>query len=114
MRLETKKYLYDIKQATERLSQFSSGKTFDDYERDVLLRSAVERQFEIIGEALNQLSKLDPECMSEISEYRRVIAFRNILIHGYAEIDNRLVWGLLESKLPTLRNEVEALLSEDD
>jgi uncharacterized protein with HEPN domain len=75
------------------------------------LRSAVERQFEIIGEALNQLSKIDPDTATAISEHRRIIAFRNILIHGYAEIDHRLVWGILEGKLPGLRKQVEALLA---
>ena len=59
MRLESKKYLFDITQAAKLLSQFSSGKTFADYIADPLLRSAVERQFEVIGEALAQLVKVD-------------------------------------------------------
>lgn len=111
MRLEVRKYLYDIQQAAELLTQFSRGKTFDDYTKDAMLRSAVERQFEIIGEALSHLSKTDSDCAERISEYRRVIAFRNILIHGYAELDNRLVWGVLEAKLPVLYREVTDLLS---
>ena len=82
MRLEVKKYLYDIQQAAKLLTQFSQGKSFDDYTKDAMLRSAVERQFEIIGEALSQLSKTDSVCAKRISEYRRIIAFRNILIHG--------------------------------
>jgi len=75
-----------------------------------MLRSAVERQFEIIGEALTQLAKLDEALAAHISEYRRIIAFRNILIHGYAEVDDRLVWDIIKTKLPTLRQQVEALL----
>ncbi len=114
MRLESKKYLYDIQQATDRLTQFSNDKTFADYKKDAMLRSAVERQFEIIGEALNQLSKIDPGCASQISECQRIVSFRNILIHGYAEIDDRLVWGVLESKVPTLFGEVKELLENDD
>jgi len=78
-----------------------------------MLRSAVERQFEIIGEALAQLVRLDEALASRISEYRRIIAFRNILIHGYAEVDHRIVWDIVESKLPRLRREVAALLEED-
>jgi uncharacterized protein with HEPN domain len=80
---------------------------------DPLLRSAIERQFEIIGEALSQLSRIDPATASAISEHRRIIAFRNILIHGYAEIDHRLVWGMLEGKLPELHQQVEILLASD-
>ena len=113
MRLESKKYLFDIKQAAGLLADFTRSKSFEDFREDPMLRSAVERQFEVIGEALSQLAKVDHETAERISEYRRIIAFRNILIHGYAQIDHRLVWGVLESKLPTLSQEVEKLLQED-
>lgn len=113
MRLEAKKYLYDVKQAADLLLRFSKGKTFAEFKTDPLLCSAIERQFEIIGEALNQLSRIDPDTVAAISEHRRIIAFRNILIHGYAEIDHRLVWGILEGKLPDLHQQVEALLAGD-
>lgn len=112
MRLEAKKYLYDIQQAAELIASFTAGKTFADYERDAMLRAAVERQFEIIGEALSQLARLDESLAERISEHRRIIAFRNILIHGYAEVDHRIVWDIVRSKLPTLRREVAALLEE--
>ena len=112
MRLEAKKYLYDIQQAALQVAEFTSGKELEDYRRNSMLRSAVERQFEIIGEALAQLSKLDEKIVARISEHRRIIAFRNILIHGYAEVDDRLVWDIVEAKLPVLRREIEALLSE--
>lgn len=79
-----------------------------------MLRSAVERQFEIIGEALNQLAKIDPATTARISECRHIIAFRNILIHGYAEIDHRLVWGVAESKLSILVDEVNALIEQEN
>jgi len=72
---------------------------------------APERQLEIVGEALAQLARIDPATASRISEYRRIVAVRNILIHGYAEIDHRLVWDVLETKLPVLHREAETLLS---
>ncbi len=110
MRLESKKYLYDIVQAGKNIKQFIQGKSFSEYEANSLLRSAVERQFEIIGEALRRLSKEDPDSAGKISESERIIAFRNILIHGYAEVDNRIVWDILQSKLPALLREAENLL----
>jgi uncharacterized protein with HEPN domain len=111
MRIESKKYLYDIRQAATRIAEFTRAKTFSDYSADVLLRSAVERQFEIIGEALTQLAKIDIETASRVPEYRRTIAFRNVLIHGYAEVDHRIVWNMVELKLPALRQHVESLLA---
>jgi len=110
MQIESKKYLFDIKQAADLLADFTRGKSFADFQGDPMLRSAVERQFEIIGEALTKLAKIDQKTAAMISEHRRIIAFRNILIHGYAQIDDRLVWGVLDSKLPALSQEVEKLL----
>ena len=78
-----------------------------------MLRAAVERQFEIIGEALAQLLKLDEKLAERLSDHRRIIAFRNILIHGYADVDDRLVWDVATTKLSVLRREVDALLSEE-
>ena len=112
MPLEAKKYLYDVQQAAERIADFTAGKRYEDYHGSPMLRSAVERQFEIIGEALAQLARLDEKLVARISEHHRIIAFRNILIHGYADVDDRLVWDVVAAKLHVLRREVEALLSE--
>jgi uncharacterized protein with HEPN domain len=79
---------------------------------DVRDRSAVERQFAIIGEALSQLAKLDPGLATRIPELRRVVAFRNGLIHGYCEIDNPGVWRIVQADLPPLRERAHALLGE--
>ena len=110
MRLESKKFLFDIQQAARQISDFVRHKSFSDYEGDPMLRAAVERQFEIIGEALRRLLVDDPATGGCISEHARIIAFRNILAHGYADVDDRIVWGLVESKLPALLAEVDALL----
>lgn len=114
MRLESKKCLYDVRQAVLRLQAFTAGKSFVDYQHDALLRAGVERQLEIVGEALNQLARTDPETAARIGEHRRIIAFRNILIHGYAEVDDRVVWSVVESKLPALLREAEGLLDEPE
>lgn len=110
MRLEARKYLYDIQQAAARISEFTEGKRFEDYQTEAILRAAVERQFEIIGEALVRLASLDQDLVARISEHRRIIAFRNLLIHGYADVDDRLVWDVVQSKLPLLLREIEGLL----
>ena len=112
MKPEIKKYLYDIKHAADLLEEFTAGKAFDDYEFDAMLCAAVEREFEIIGEAVNRIASMDDTVASRISQHRRIIAFRNMLIHGYADVDNRLVWGVIEANLPTLIKEVKALLQE--
>lgn len=112
MRLELAKYLYDMQHAAASLAAFIQGRTWSDYESNAMLRAAVERQFEIIGEALAQLAKRDPDMAARISEYQRVIAFRNVLIHGYAEVDDRLVWDLSQTRLPKLRQQVDELLQK--
>ena len=107
------KLIWDAQQALQRIRRFVAFKDFAVYQSDELLRSAVERQFEILGEALNQLSRLDPDIAEKIPELPRIVAFRNILIHGYASVDDRLVWGVVESRLEPLLDVVAALLSED-
>ena len=114
MRLDAKKYLYDIQQALALLTKFTAGKEFGDYVGDPMLRAAVERMFEIVGEALSQLARIDPALAARISEHRRIVAFRNILIHAYADVDDRLVWDVLEAKLPVLRREIDSLLGRTE
>ena len=114
MQPEAQKYLWDVHAAAERIARFTNHKTFDDYMRDDMLRSAVERQFEIIGEALNRLSQCDPETAQAIPDLPRIVSFRNILIHGYATVDDRLVWGVLEEQLSVLINTVSDLLAKSE
>ncbi len=109
---ETKKYLFDILEACALIRQFSSGKSFTDYENDPMLRSAVERQFGIIGEALSRAVKIEPSLTGRIRDVRRIINFRNVLIHGYAVISNHVVWGIIENDLERLTQEVDALYRE--
>ncbi len=104
------KYLFDVRQACRRLVEFTRGKSIEDYRGDALLRSGVERQFEIAGEALARLRKVAPDVVARITDHARIIAFRNVLIHGYAEVDDDVVWGILHANLPVLHRQVDALL----
>ncbi|MFC3450085.1 HepT-like ribonuclease domain-containing protein [Amycolatopsis speibonae] len=102
MRRDARAYLWDAAKAAELLSEFSEGEDFDGYRSNAMLCSAVERQFEIIGEALNQLSELDSDLAAQVPDLGRIVAFRNILIHGYATVDDALVWQVLTERLPGL------------
>ena len=104
-------YLWDALRAVELICQFVDGKLFADYETDTLLSSAVERQLEIVGESLNQLAKTDADLAQQIPELPRIVAFRNILIHGYATVDDAIVWQVVSQKLPTLEEVLRALLA---
>jgi uncharacterized protein with HEPN domain len=77
-----------------------------------MLRSATERQFEILGEALSQLARFYAPVAARITDFRRIISFRNLLIHVYAVVDDRLVWDIVEAKLSLLRQEIDHLLGE--
>jgi uncharacterized protein with HEPN domain len=110
MQLESKKLLQDVVNALELLDQFAKGKTFADYERDPMFRAAVEREFEIVGEALKQLADRDPETAARIPELRRIVSFRNVLIHGYDEVDHAVVWEALTTRVAPLRTSVRPLL----
>ena len=108
------KYLFDIVEAGERIMSFVSGKDFDQYQKDILLQSGVERQFEIIGEALNQVVKIEPELSNKISNSSQIISFRNFLIHRYASVSDEVVWGVIDSYLPTLIIEAKSLMMQRD
>jgi len=110
MKDEIKAYLYDILQAGRTVKEFVVGKTFLDYNADELLRSGVERKLEIVGEALNRIKRDEPDLLRSIRDYRSVISFRNILVHGYDSIDNRIVWGIVQESLDNLIDDIDRLL----
>ena len=106
-------YLWDISKAAQAISFFVDGIDSVTYAETALIHSAVERKFEIIGEALNLLSKIDPEIMERIPESKKIISFRNVLIHGYAVVEHDRVWKVIKQSLPELATVVTLLLSEN-
>jgi uncharacterized protein with HEPN domain len=105
-------YLYDLVTAARLVLQFVHGKSFGEYQDDPLLRSAVERRLQIIGEALARLAQTAPEIAHQFPEHRRIIGFRNILVHGYAQVDNRLVWDIVHTRLPSLLETAASILDQ--
>ena len=83
MTVATKKLLLDVREAGESILQHTAGKSFAEYSADRFFRRAVEREFEIIGEALNRLDRTDSPVAVRVSELRRIVDFRNRVIHGY-------------------------------
>ena len=109
MELEAKKLIYDVDQAVGLIVEFTQGKEFGDYADDPLLRSAVERQFEVIGEAPNPLKRVDQEVLSRISDHQRIIGFRNLLAYGYDVVSDEIVWDIVHNRLPILRQEIDEI-----
>lgn len=86
------------------------GRGRDDYLQSELLRAAVERKLIIIGEATSRLAKHTSEIAQHVSATRQIVGFRNLLAHEYDQISPELVWEIVQKDLPTLRQEVTALL----
>jgi uncharacterized protein with HEPN domain len=112
MRHDPRSYLWDARAAAERILEFTRGRTLDDHLADAMLRAAVERQFEIIGEALSQLTSSAPSVARRIPDIAEIVAFRNLLIHGYAAVDHITVWSTIQDDLASLRRHLRELLSE--
>jgi uncharacterized protein with HEPN domain len=104
------RYLWDAKTAIDDILQFTTGENLDDYPANRQLQAAVEREFQIIGEAFVGVRRLDPTVATGIPDLPRIIAFRNVVVHAYSAIDDGLVWQIIEMKLPDLRAHVERLL----
>lgn len=104
-------WLFDIKSSIEEIeSYFPSGKDFQQYHEDLKTKRAVERNIEIIGEAMSRILKVNPEIT--ISNSRKIVDARNKIIHGYDEISDDVIWGIVINNLPLLKSEIENLLPE--
>jgi uncharacterized protein with HEPN domain len=114
MNRQARKLLLDVSESGRSIRAWCEGKAFRDYETDRQFRRAVEREFEIIGEALNRLSDADATIAVKISELPRIVGFRNRIIHGYDTVDDATVWGVVQSHLPKLMQQVDLLLADQE
>ena len=108
----TPRTLGQIADACSFVLSVTKGKTLADYSADRLLRQAVERNLQIMGEAVGRLRRDDPETAGRLSEHERIVGFRNVLVHGYDLVDDGIVWDTIRTKLPLLLAEAEGLLEE--
>ena len=112
MKREIKKYLFDIKTSIESIFDYlGEERNFFEYQNNKLLRRGVEREIEIIGEAMNRLLKIDSSL--QIENARQIVDTRNWVIHGYDKVDDVVIWGIISNHLPKLQKEIEAHLKEE-
>ena len=110
MKPETQQRILDAVAACHRIEEFTAGLDYDGFSRSVLVRSATERQLEIIGEALNKASSEDARLNFSVPDVPRIVGLRNRLIHGYDAVDDQLIWDIVRSKIRPLRQALERLL----
>lgn len=114
MERDPRTLLWDVRDSAEAIIDFTKGLSYRDYLAQRLVRAGVERQLGIIGEALGKLARLDPDLAERIPGWRQAIGMRNIVVHGYAEIDHEIVWRTVQTQLPELIATASALLAELD
>lgn len=111
MQRKIQKYLLDIKESIDSIYDYLGDKRdFIEYKSNKLLRRGVERELEIIGEAINRILKLDDKV--QISESRRIVDLRNWVIHGYDKVDDVIIWGIISRDIPKLKEQVDKLINE--
>ncbi len=111
-RRRSREILEDVLDCAEYILAVTEGKSLRCYSEDRMLRQSVERNFEIIGEAVRRLEDRDPERAFRISNHPQIISFRNVLIHGYDLIDHAAVWQVIRDDLPVLAREIRELIEE--
>lgn len=108
---EAKKYLTDIFKSIQSIEEYLTGKKeFETYQKNKVIKRAVERELEIIGEAMNKLLKADSEI--KIENAKKIVQLRNFIIHAYDSVDDAIIWSIVINHLPKLKNEVQILLTK--
>ena len=111
MERDSRAYLLDVRDNCDLILSFVKDSDLKAYKANDLIKSAVERRFIILGEALNRLKALDLNLLGQIPDAARIVAFRNILVHGYESISDELVWEIVVDHVPLLRAKCDELLA---
>jgi len=114
MRHDLRKLCFDIIQAIADIKDFTEGLNLDQYRKKRVIRLAVERDYEIIGEALKRLETRFESDFLTITDGRKIIDFRNLLAHAYDDIADEVVWAITSSDINILQTEVEAILRNQE
>ena len=112
MQRDPRAFLWDVRESALAIQQFTAGMDATAYAGNAMAQAAVERKFEIIGEALGQLAKADASMAARIPDLPQIVVFRNQLIHGYATVNVGTVWNITQNALPVLLSAVHSLLDE--
>lgn len=109
---QIKTWLFDILQSINEIETYftTTPKKFEIYVKDNKTRRAIERNLEIIGEAVNRITKVDPAF--SLTNAQKIIGTRNRIVHGYDSISNEMIWGIVINHLPRLKLEIEKALKE--
>ncbi len=107
-------YVLDALDACARIFEYTAERDLESFLADSQLRSAVERQFITVGEALQRAAELAADADARIGELREIVGFRHVLVHGYSRVEAKRVWDVLTGDLPGIRSELEAWLRELD
>ena len=107
------KYLYDMLDSSRFVMDLTTGEAIERFNEDRLFRRAIERELQIIGEAMLQLRSIDPQCAASFDEHERIIGFRHVLVHGYDALDPEIVWYIVTDRLPVLARQLQLVLDEN-
>jgi uncharacterized protein with HEPN domain len=106
------KWLYDIKVAIDEIDSFFAGEPmiFENYQQNKMLKRAVERELEIIGEAMNRIIKRDESFAQKIEDAMNIVGLRNHVIHAYDNISDENIWAIVINHLPRLKKDINTLI----
>ena len=109
---DIKTWLFDILKSILEIESYFEGqpKKFEDYIKDIRTKRAVERDIEIIGEAVNRIRKRDKDF--KLENVQNIVGTRNRIVHGYDKISDDLIWSIVINHLPKLKAEITSILDE--